>query len=129
MSAALNTVESIIADARTLLLDKRRPYRYDDPELLVALNTSLLEARRVRADLFVTRYGTSVPAYDAVTAEPFCIEPQFRLAFVYGVCAHALARDDEDVQDARANSFLAKFHSVLLGVGTPPLTGGSPRGS
>jgi hypothetical protein len=124
--SALNTVESVIADARVLLLDQRRPYRYTDDELLVALNTALLEARRVRADLFVTRYGNSVPTYLAITSEPFCIEAQFRLAFVYGVVAHALARDDEDVQDVRANSFLAKFTAVLLGQALPPVTGGTP---
>ena len=124
--AAFNSVQAILTDVRTFLLDRRRPYRYSDEELLTALNASLLEARRVRADLFVTRYGNEVPSYDAVTSEPFCMEPQFRMAFVYGTTAHALARDDEDVQDVRANSFLAKFQAGLLGVIIPPVTGGTP---
>lgn len=124
--SALNTVDSLISDARTLLLDKVRPYRYEDPELIVALNTSLLEARRLRADLFVTRYGNEVPFYGAVTSEPFCIEPQFRLAFVFGVCGHALARDQEDVQDARANTFRDIFHDLLVGVRPGRIAGGTP---
>src|SRR3954471_20234440 len=107
LQAPLNSVASIIADVRTLLLDKVQPYRYEDTELLNALNTSLLEARRLRADLFVTRWGNRVPFYGAVSGEPFCVEDQFRLAFVYGVAAHALLRDDEDIQDTRANGFLS----------------------
>lgn len=122
----LNTVASLIADVRVLLLDKVQPYRYTDPELLVALNTALLEGRRLRADLYVTRWGNDVPFYNAVSGEQFCIEAQFRLGFVYGVCAHALLRDDEDVQDARANGFLARFHDVLIGVQLAPITGGTP---
>lgn len=124
--SALNTVESLISDARTLLLDKVRPFRYEDAELLVALNTSLLEARRLRADLFVTRYGNEVPFYGAVSGEAFCIEPQFRLAFVFGICGHALTRDQEDVQDNRANTFRNVFHDLLVGVRPGAIVGGTP---
>jgi hypothetical protein len=126
MQSPLNTVSSLIADVRTLLLDKVQPYRYTDPELLTALNTALMEARRLRADLFVTRWGNDVPFYGAISGEQFCVEPQFRLGFVFGVCAHALLRDDEDVQDARANGFLSKFHDILIGVVPGPIAGGTP---
>lgn len=123
----LNTVQSLIDDVRTLLLDKLQPYRYTDTELLTALNTALLEGRRLRADLYVTRFGNDVPFYGAVSGEQFCIEPQFRLAFVYGVAAHALLRDDEDVQDSRANGFLARFTDTLIGVRPSPIQGGTPQ--
>jgi hypothetical protein len=128
VQSPLNTVQSLIDDVRTLLLDKVQPYRYGDDELMVALNTALLEARRTRADLFVTRWGgNSVPYYAAPTGEQFCIEPQFRLGFVYGTAAHALLRDDEDVQDARAASFLGRFYHIL-GVPQPgPVRGGTPN--
>ena len=126
MHLRLTTVEDYVGDVRTILLDKVQPYRYSDDELLVALNTSLLEARRLRADLFVHRWGSEVPYYDAVTGEKVPIEPQFRLGFVYGIVAHALLRDDEDVQDARANSFLDKFHDILVGVRPSPVRGGTP---
>ena len=57
----LETVEDYIEDTRTLLLDRMEPYRYNDPSLLVAFNTALLEGRRLRADLFVHKYGNDVP--------------------------------------------------------------------
>jgi len=123
----LNTVQSLIDDVRTLLLDKTQPYRYTDPELIVALNTSLLDARRLRADLFVTRFGNEVPFYGQISGEQFCVEPQFRLAFVFGVAAQALLRDDEDVQDTRANDFLARFNDVLVGVKQGSVQGGTPN--
>lgn len=128
VQSPLNTVQSLITDVRTLLLDRTQPYRYSDDELLVGLNTALLEARRLRADLFVTRYGNTVPYYAAVTGEQFCIEPQFRLAFVFGTGAHALIRDDEDVQDQRANDFLTRFHDMLIGTAFNPIAGATPSG-
>lgn len=127
LQSPLNTVQSLIDDVRVLILDETQPYRYDNESLLVALNTCLLEARRGRADLFVTRWGgNSVPYYGEVTGEPFCMEAQFRLAFVYGTCAHALKRDEEDVQDERAALFEAQFYHIL-GMAPPmPLKGGTP---
>ena len=124
----LTTVEGYVQDVRTLLLDKIQPYRYSDDDILVGLNTALLEGRRLRADLFVTRFGNEVPSFDAVDGEIVPIEPQFRLAFVYGIAAHTLLRDDEDVQDQRANTFLDRFMSMLTGVRQAPVMGGTPRG-
>lgn len=125
--APLNSVQSYIDDVRTLLLDKVQPFRYTDDELMTAFNTALLEARRLRADLFVTRWGSRVPYYAAPSGEEVCIEPQFRLGFVFGVCAHALLRDDEDIQDVRANGFLSRFYDMLIGVKPAPISGGTPQ--
>jgi hypothetical protein len=127
----LSTVQDYITDARTLLLDKIYPYRYGDDSLLVALNIALLDARRMRADLFVYKYGNKVPSYDAVTGEKVPIEPQFRKAIVYGLIAHAMFRDGDDVQDARANSFLGVMEYILTGgvgpKGPPaPIHAGTP---
>lgn len=126
MPLRLSTVAGYIEDARVLLLDKIEPYRYSDDELLVGFNTALLEGRRLRPDLFVTKYGNDVPSYTAVSGQEVPIEPQFRLPFVYGILAHTLLRDDEDVQDERANSFLGKFHDMLVGVRPGPAQGGTP---
>ena len=127
MAYNLMSVESYIKDARVILLDTVFPFRYGDKSLLVGLNTALLEGRRIRPDLFVFRHGgVYVPSYDAISSEEVPIEPQFRLAFVYGTCAHALLRDQEDVQDMRANMFLAAFQSILTGVIVPPIGGGTP---
>lgn len=126
--APFGSVQALIDDVRVLLLDAVIPYRYTDDELIVALNTALLEARRIRADLFVTRFGTAVPSYAAPSSEPFCMEPQFMLAFVYGTLAHALLRDDEDVQDQRANTFMTRFEQILTGAPPyTPISGGTPQ--
>jgi len=115
MPAALETVGDYVGDARTLLQDTVQPYRYDDPSLLVALNVTLLEARRLRADLFVF-HRHSLEAFNAVDDKEVRIEPPFRLAILYGLIGHALQRDQEDVQDARATAFLKLFDDILTGV-------------
>lgn len=122
----LESVKDYIDDARTLLLDKTFPYRYDDNSLLVALNMSLQTARRLRADLFVHRGTTYVPSYDSVSGEEVPIEPQFRLAIVYGILGHALMRDQEDIQDQRATSMFSAQEYMLTGAITrPALQGGT----
>jgi hypothetical protein len=134
VSTTLDTVEDYIADVRVLLQDNIQPYRYDDPSLLAAFNSSLLEARRIRADLFVYRHNEGVPNFSTVDSEEVHIEPAFRLAFVYGTVAHALMRDQEDIEDARASSFRAAFNTMLIGTGaaaiaTPPGNASVPRGT
>lgn len=122
----LDTVESYVREVRTLILDKRKPYRYKDEEILTALNTSLAEARRLRADLFIYRHGNHVPYFAAVSGESVPIDTQFRLAFVYGIAGHVLERDDEDIQDVRANIFNGNFYDMLIGIKPGPLQGGTP---
>ena len=116
----LVSVMDYINDARTILLDTTVPPRYSDDDMLVALNVTLLEARRLRPDLFVFKHFNRVPAYSAVSGDPVPIEPQFRLPMVYGIVAHAMLRDEEDVPIDRANSFLAKFQSMLTGIMVGP---------
>jgi hypothetical protein len=126
----LHTVAGYIADARVLLLDQIAPYRYTDDSLLVALNLALLDGRRLRPDLFVYKWGTRVPSYNAVTGQEVPIEGQFRKAFIYGLVSHALARDQEDVQDARSTLFLQTMEDILMGTRRPPIAnaGTTPPG-
>jgi hypothetical protein len=126
----LNTVADYIADARTLLQDVIPPYRYDDASLLVALNVTLLEARRLRSDLFVfnMRVLGQTQAFAEVDDTYVEMEPQFRLAILHGLCAHALERDQEDVQDMRATSYFALFSAGLVGRALPGVAGGSGPG-
>lgn len=124
-SQTFDTVQDYIDDVRTLLQDTIAPYRYDDDSLVVAFNAMLLEARRIRADLFVTKWGVGVPHISTVDNRQINLEPQFRLAFVYGIVAHALMRDQEDIIDSRASSFMAAFNTMLNGaagmaIATPP---------
>lgn len=116
--AALATISDYVDDARTLLQDKISPYRYTDPELLVAFNVCLLEGRRLRPDLFLgdgtTTTLSDVGSFSLVDGSAVSIEQGFRLAFLFGLCAHAMLRDAEEVQDARANAWMAAFRSTLV---------------
>lgn len=120
MSSALETITDYINDARTLLQDTLAPYRYDDPSLVTAMNVTLLEGRRIRPDLFIYRRckpGESVvQSFQANDGTKLEMEEQFRLAFLHGMCAHALERDQEDLQDQRATMFFNIFNELLLGV-------------
>jgi hypothetical protein len=126
MGERLHTVSEYIEAVRAIIQDSTVPYRYADDDILVGFNMMLLEARRLRADLFVTRWGSDVPHYDTNDGETVPIEAQFRLGFVYGTASYVLSFDSEDVQDARANSFLGIFHDILTGVRPGPIQGGTP---
>lgn len=127
MALNLQTVDNYIKDARTLLLDKTFPFRYPDDSLLEAFNLAIQEGRRLRPDLFVFKSSIRLPDYSQVDGTIVPIEPQFRRAFVYGLVGHALLRDQDDVQDARANSFLSSMEYILTGqIGRPPMQGGTP---
>jgi hypothetical protein len=109
-----DTVQDYITDARVLLQDQVIPYRYADAELVVALNAALLETRRLRADLFIG-FMENIPQYLTNDDTTVPIEQPFRLPIVYGVCGHALMRDQEDIQDARASMFMKAFRVMLTG--------------
>lgn len=128
MSETLHDVSDYIESARQLLQDSVAPFRYADSDVLVGLNMMLLEARRLRPDLFIKQFGNKVPHYDVNDGSEVPMEPQFRLGLAYGTAAYVLSFDQEDVNDQRATSFYAFFHNVLAG-GTPnmaPIKGGSP---
>ena len=122
-----NTVADYVTDARNLLQDKIPEYRYDEESVLTALNVALLETRRQRPDLFVFNLPVrgQVQAFTKVDDTYVEMEPQFRLGLVYRTCGHALARDQEDVQDIRATSFFGLANAVFLGRGLGVVAGGS----
>lgn len=125
----LETVQDYITDVRTLLQDTILPPRYDDPSLIVAFNVALREGRRLRPDLFVYHHGSHMQSYGPnVDTTEVHMEDQFRLAFVFGTAAHALARDQEDIQDQRASSFMGIFEAMLTGSKVAPIMGGPPAG-
>ena len=123
-----NGVTDYIDDVRVLLQDTVPPYRYDDPSLLIAFNAALLEARRIKPEMFVYNLNSmgQVQAFTVVDNTYVDIEPQFRLALVHGICGHALERDQEDYQDQRATAFLALFTQGLVGHALGAVVGGSP---
>lgn len=117
---ALSTVQDYIIDARTLLQDQIQPYRYQDSELVTALNVAMFDARRLRPDLFlgdlVETYFDTVGTFNVGSPlRQVPVEYPFRLAIIYGMCAHALSRDQEDTQDIRAAAFMQLFEGKLVG--------------
>ena len=112
---ALDTVQDYIDRARVLLLDTVVPYRYETVDLVENLNMGILEARRLRPDLLTSYFTSSLPDYSTSNLSAAVdIDPQYRVAFVYYICGQAQLRDDENVQDSRAVTFLNKFTSQLL---------------
>jgi hypothetical protein len=127
----LNTVKKYVDEARVLIQDVLPAYRYSDPSILSAINIAMLETSRKRQDLFVfnTKVNGQVQAFTAVDDTYVEIEPPFRLGVLFRICGHAVARDQEDYQDARATAFFAMSDVVLIGrSSTPPLVGGSGPG-
>lgn len=127
--SALQTIKDYVDDARVLLLDTIAPYRYEDASLVTAMNVTVMEARRLRADLFVYAYGPDhVPFFEQVDDKQLCIEEPFRLGILFGVVGHALMRDQEDVQDARATTYMNDFASILQGSTPITMAGGGTGG-
>lgn len=118
-NTTLDTISDYINDCRTLLLDMVQPYRYDDTSLVTAMNVALLEARRIRPDIFIYNRlvnGQKVPSFTANDGTKLVMEEQFRLALLHGMMGHALMRDQEDIQDERAGAYMKIFSDMLLGV-------------
>lgn len=116
-NSTLETVNDYINDARVLLQDLVSPYRYDDASLLEALSLMMQQGRLLRADLFVfnDKGGDNPPSFSVNDSTLVPIEPQFRLAFLYGMVGHAISRDQDDVQDERAIWYLNTMSNVLTG--------------
>ena len=108
---ALDTVASYITSARTFLQDTVEEYRYPDADLIEGLNFAMLEARRLRPDLFI---GRSVPSFSTNDTTAVVMDEQYRVPFVYYMVGHVQLRDEEDTQDARASALLNKFVSQML---------------
>lgn len=110
---ALDTVADFVKAARALLQDASAPYRYPDEDLVFALNLAMLEARRMRPDLYVLNPTSTVMFVDADdTRVP--IDPAYRAAHLYYMCGHVQLRDDDSTQDARAASFMTRFTTQML---------------
>lgn len=113
--ATLASVGNYFTEARRLLQDEVVPYRYSDLDLLEALNVGLLEARRLRPDLFLGR-AVAVPDYPYNPDQAVDVDQQYRPALLYYVVGRISARDEETTQESRANAFLGKFTAQMLQV-------------
>lgn len=116
------TVGALVAEARHMLNDtvpiSGEP-RYEDAELLDALNEGLLQVRAKRPDAFL-RYGLrrELPVYalpdDAETVFP--VEDQFYSPLLFYVVGRSELTEDTFSNDSRAATLLTKFTSQLLRV-------------
>jgi hypothetical protein len=127
---ALETVGQYVQDARVLLQDTIVPYRYKNSELVDAINTGMLEVRRLRADLFLPVFtlpwvdpavvdSTAPEDADAVTAilaTKVPLDPMYRPSLIYYLVGKTQLRDEEATTDSRAAAFLTKFAQQMLTV-------------
>ncbi len=111
--ATFDTVQKIADQARFYLSDRTEPYRFSDAQIVAALNQGLLEAYRLRKDLFLTvETPTEYSSASMSAAITFPIE--YRMALVYFTVGYIQLSDEEETQDARATVFLNKGTSQLL---------------
>lgn len=111
---ALRTVDDYVAQARVLLLDQIEPFRYPTADIIEALNMAIMEARRLRADLFTTYFRSDLPDYTVDDGfEEVPVDPMYRKAFLYYVVGHCHLRDEENTQDGRASAMMNKFVAQL----------------
>ena len=111
---ALDTVQDYVTEARTLLQDSATPYRYDDPSMINELNLAILEAKRLRPDLFLTYRGKNpYPTFVSLTdAVPF--EDVYKPALTYYLVGKCTLRDEEDTDDKRGIGMVQKFTAQLI---------------
>lgn len=110
--ATFDTVQKIVDRARFLLSDETAPLRYSDDDYVQALNMGLLEAYRLRKDLFLTVETPTEYSASAMTgAITFPLE--YRMSLVFFTAGYVQLADEEDTQDARATVFINKGTSQL----------------
>ena len=112
------SIRSMVADARVLLQDTRSPFRYREDTLIWNLNAGLMQARRLRPDLFIGRFGKEDFEYNTTRQdEPFPLPAWYSEAFVEYMVARAELREDEFATDGRAVALMNRFSSKLLAAG------------
>ena len=107
------TVADVKARVKSVLKDKVDPLRYPDADILNAINDSLLEVRRARPDLFLSKkFKVPVLAFDTdvLPVEDFAFNP-----LVYFTIGTLMLRDDEFIVDGRAMALINKATGQLLG--------------
>lgn len=124
------TVADYITAARTLLQDTVLPYRYNDAGLVEGLNGAFASMNRIRPDILVSlTYASRTPRFRLTAPTVFPVYSssvqgitvicpiEYQPSVLFYVIGYAQTRDTEDVQDARASAFLAKFTADLLKLG------------
>ena len=112
------TFQQIIDDARVLLndvvVDQTTVPRYTEAQLLGYARAALVDARRMRPDLFLSNMTTAFPAYTASSTVP--IAEEYIIPLIDYVAHRAELRDDEFAVEGRAAALFSKFKAGMLGV-------------
>ncbi|NQW93622.1 MAG: hypothetical protein HQ446_06250 [Polaromonas sp.] len=112
------TFQQICNSARVVLndvvFDDSTLTRYTETQLLEYARAALVDARRVRPDLFLSRLTGAFPAYAASAEIP--ISEDYVMPLVDYVIHRCELRDDEFAVDGRAAALYQKFKSGMLGV-------------
>jgi hypothetical protein len=112
------TFQSITDEARVLLndemLDETTVVRYTEAQLRGYARQGLVEARRVRPDLFLSNLTGAFPAFEATDSVP--LPDEYHVCLVDYITHRAELRDDEFAVDGRASALYQKFKAGLMGV-------------
>ena len=112
------TFQSITDEARVLLndqvLDESTVTRYTETQLLGYARQGLVEARRVRPDLFLSNLTGAFPAFAEADTVP--MPEEYHVCLVDYITHRAELRDDEFAVDGRASALYQKFKAGLMGV-------------
>lgn len=112
------TFQSIIDEARVLLndevMDESTVTRYTATQLLGYARQGLVEARRVRPDLFLSNLTGAFPTYTVDDTVP--MPEEYHVCLVDYMTHRAELRDDEFAVDGRASALYQKFKAGLMGV-------------
>jgi hypothetical protein len=115
---ALETVDKYVAFVRELLQDEKdTPYRYSNASIVRALSIAMMEAKKIRPDLFINISTTQDFTTADITAQTVVVwNEMYRLALAYFTVGMMQLRDDEEVQDQRAAAFMSMATAKLTTV-------------
>lgn len=120
--ATTRYVSELLDRVRQVLQDQDAGgYRYPTSDLIGYLNDFVLEARRLRPDLFVGSYHDDLPVVSSDSSTDYA-QVKFPLPVmscfvpaVHYVAGRAEVRDDEYAANGRAASFLKAATQMLMG--------------
>lgn len=117
---SLRTMQDLLDRVRQVLQDlDSAGYRYPTADLVGYTNDAVLEAKRLRPDLFVGAYAKALPQVSATapdfSAVAFPLPDSCFVATSNYVAGRAELRDDEYAIDGRAMTFVQAFTKTLMG--------------
>lgn len=104
---------TVVSKARQILQDTVADYRFTDSDLVGYINTAILEAYRIRPDLFIGLDMVVPTVTTGSVGTPLALEASYETAFVLMVVGLAELREDQFTQDGRAAMALSRFSQML----------------